>query len=95
MEKTHTIVYKGSFLHFPKVQISLFLKLYTQVSVVLQEHHLFHTGSAVLSLQTLTQNQNISANFKQFLHKMPMNAQGLRYQPFSKTNLEKKNNIYI
>jgi len=64
--KTHTIVYKGSFLHFPKVQISLFLKLYTQASVVLQEHHLFHKGSAVLSLQTLTQNHNISANFKQF-----------------------------
>ena len=35
---------------------------------MLQEHHLFHKGSAVLSFHTLTQNHSISANFKLSLH---------------------------
>ena len=67
IKKTHPIVYKGSCLHFAKVHIFLFYKYHTQVSAVLQEHHLFHKGSAVLSFHTLTQNPSISANFTLFV----------------------------
>ena len=65
-EKTPAVVYKGSSLHFPKVQYFLFYKYHTQVSAVLQEHHLFHKSSAVLSLRALTQNPRISAVKFQF-----------------------------
>ena len=66
--KKHTHHCLQRFPSTPKVQTFLFYKYHTQVSVVLQEHHLFHKGSAVLSFHTLTQNHSISANFKLSLH---------------------------
>ena len=95
----NTIVYKGSSSHFPKVQIFLLYKYHTQVSAVLQERHLFHRSSAVLSFPTLTQNPSISANFNQFCYiRMQMNSHSACYHSFSKTYLESKtlyNYIYI
>ena len=62
---------------------------------MLQEHHLFHKGSAVLPFHTLTQNPlGISAKFTHsFLTKLHMNSQGMCCQSFNKTFFFEKQNI--